>query len=99
MGFRPWFLYRNFKHSYVHLRSIGGCNSLPLTPLHPVPRDSIRALWQEFNLHTENWGIEPAFFEQLCQALAKSMDTESSETTNKALFSVFDKDKVGIDKD
>lgn len=38
----------------------------------------------------------PAFFEQLCQALAKSMDTESSEAANKTLFSVFDKDKVGI---
>lgn len=100
MGFRPWFFYRSFKmyfkHSCVHLLSFGGYNFLPLAPLYPVPRDSIRALWQEFNLHKENWGIEPAFFEQLCQALAKSMDTESSETANTALFSAFDKDKVGI---
>lgn len=59
-----------------------------------VPGESIKALWQEFNLCADGWGIDAVFFEQLCQAMATSMGIEASEKNNKALFSAFDTDKV-----
>lgn len=62
-----------------------------------VPGESIKALWQEFNLCADGWGIDPVFFEQLCKAMATSMGIETNEKNNKALFSAFDTDKVGDD--
>ncbi|CAM9399079.1 unnamed protein product [Ascophyllum nodosum] len=65
-------------------------------PFVNLPRDAIGALWQEFNLCAENWGIDLTFFGELCQAMARSMDTEFNEESNKALFSAFDTDKNGL---
>ena len=60
-----------------------------------VPDESIRALWQEFNLCATGWGVCPKFFEQLCQAMAKSMGSESDENANSDFFAALDTDKVG----
>lgn len=59
-----------------------------------VPREAIRALWQEFNLCADGWGVDPAFFDQLCQAITTSMGTEPDEKAAQALFAAFDTDKV-----
>lgn len=61
-----------------------------------VPGESIRALWQEFNLCANGWGVEPAFFEQLCGAVARSMGVEPDEKASRAFFSALDTDEVGI---
>lgn len=59
-----------------------------------VPDESIRALWQEFNLCATGWGVSPKFFNQLCQAMAKSIGTEANEVANKEFFAALDTDKV-----
>lgn len=59
-----------------------------------VPDESIRALWQEFNLCATGWGVSPKFFDQLCQAMAKSIGTEVNEIANKEFFAALDTDKV-----
>jgi len=64
-------------------------------PTNEVPDESIRALWQEFNLCATGWGVCPKFFEQLCQAMAKPMGTESDEKANNDFFAALDTDKVG----
>lgn len=64
-----------------------------------VPGESIKALWQEFNLCADGWGIDAVFFEQLCQAMAKSMGIEANEKNNISLFSAFDSDKVNTVSD
>lgn len=61
-----------------------------------VPGEAIQALWQEFNLCADGWGVGPAFFGQLCQAIAKSMGIEPNEEDKKALFSALDTDKVEL---
>lgn len=66
----------------------------PSVPFDEVPDESIRALWQEFNLCATGWGVCPKFFDQLCQAMAKSMGIESNETSNKDFFATLDTDKV-----
>lgn len=59
-----------------------------------VPDESIRALWQEFNLCATGWGVSPEFFDQLCQAMAKSMGIESDGKSSKEFFAALDTDKV-----
>lgn len=68
-------------------------SAFPLAPML-VPDDSIRALWQEFNLCATGWGVCPKFFDQLCKAMAKSMGTESEEKSNRFFFAALDTDKV-----
>ena len=41
------------------------------------------------------WGVCPKFFDQLCQAMAKSMGIESDEKSSKEFFAALDTDKVG----
>lgn len=60
-----------------------------------VPDESIRAIWQEFNLCATGWGVCPKFFNQLCQAMGKSMGIESEEKANEPFFAALDTDKVG----
>ncbi len=69
-------------------------SSFRTAPMHEVPDESIRALWQEFNLCATGWGVCPKFFEQLCQAMAKSMGAESDENANKHFFAALDTDKA-----
>lgn len=63
--------------------------------MNAVPDESIRALWQEFNLCATGWGVCPKFFNQLCQAMGKSMGIESDEKANEIFFAALDTDKVG----
>ncbi|CAM9107723.1 unnamed protein product, partial [Hapterophycus canaliculatus] len=61
-----------------------------------VPVASIRALWQEFNLCATGWGVCPKFFEQLCEAMAKSMGIESDDKANQSFFGALDTDKNNL---
>lgn len=63
--------------------------------MNEVPDESIRALWQEFNLCATGWGVCPTFFNQLCQAMGKSMGVESDDKVNEIFFATLDTDKVG----
>ncbi|CAM9981736.1 unnamed protein product, partial [Sphacelaria rigidula] len=61
-----------------------------------VPRESIQALWQEFNLCADGWGVDPAFFDQLCQAITASMGVDPDERAARALFAAFDTDENNL---
>lgn len=39
--------------------------------------------------------MEPAFFDQLCGAVARSMGVEPDEKASRAFFSALDTDEVG----
>lgn len=94
---QPSWRYRN-----VHNRVLAACTALlvhsssnfPFVAVFAVPRESIQALWQEFNLCADGWGVDPAFFDQLCQAITASMGVDPDERAARALFAAFDTDEV-----
>ncbi|CAN0078457.1 unnamed protein product, partial [Discosporangium mesarthrocarpum] len=65
-------------------------------PFVNLPGDAIRAIWQEFNLYADSWGIDADFCKQLCGAVTKCLGMERNDKAAEALFQALDTDKNGL---